>query len=50
MGKPPHCSLLLLPGPLAQHFQQGFLVAAVQGLPFVPGLNKGAFDEKCESK
>lgn len=41
---------LLLPGSLALHFQQDFLVAAVQGLPSVPGLNKDPFDEKCELK
>lgn len=49
-GKLPHSSLHFLPGPLAQHFQLGFLVAAVQSLPSVPGLNKGPFDEKYKSK
>lgn len=49
-GKLPHSSLRFLPGPLAQHFQLGFLVAAVQSFPSVPGPNKGPFDEKCKSK
>lgn len=34
----------------AQHFQLGFLVAAVQSFPSVPGPNKGPFDEKCKSQ